>query len=54
MNDKTDVAQEGNERRNAIGRRKRVYARGTPPTSIDRISFIMSRDAALMLFLLIS
>lgn len=29
-----------------------ISARGTPPASIDRMSFIMSRGAVLVLFLL--
>lgn len=29
MNDKTNVAQQGDERRNAIGHRRRIYVRAT-------------------------
>lgn len=39
MNDKTNIAQEGDEHRNAIGRRRRIYVRVTE----DELTRIRSR-----------
>ena len=39
MNDKTNIAREGDEHRNAIGRRRRIYVRVTE----DELARIRSR-----------